>query len=238
MACHGGPDIVEDNLVLCLDAANTKSYDDSESGFPGGGTWNDLSGSGNNGTLSNGPTFSSDNGGSIVFDGINDHVDFASSNDFRFGTGDFTISYWSNFNVLGSLDSPIDMRGSSWENTGYSDYIESNKWKTWYKSPSYPSAADNWYTSSATLVTDKWYNFVVSRDSGTVKFYINNVLDGSVTFNNDMVGAGLVIGWNVSSQSGRSFDGKFAWLGIYKGRGLSTTEIAQNFNALKGRFNL
>ena len=56
--------IITENLVLCLDAANSKSY-------PGSGTtWTDLSGNGNNATLTNGPTYSSANGGSIVFDGV------------------------------------------------------------------------------------------------------------------------------------------------------------------------
>jgi hypothetical protein len=65
-----GPNIVTDGLVLYLDAANQKSY-------PGTGTtWNDLSGNGNNGTLVNGPTFNSDNNGSIVFDGVDDYVNF------------------------------------------------------------------------------------------------------------------------------------------------------------------
>ena len=60
--------IVTDGLVLCLDAGNSKSY-------PGTGTtWTDLSGRGNTGTLTNGPTYSSANGGSIVFDGSNDFV--------------------------------------------------------------------------------------------------------------------------------------------------------------------
>ena len=55
--------IVKDGLVLALDAGNTKSY-------PGSGTsWSDLSGQGNTGTLTNGPTYSSADGGSIVFDG-------------------------------------------------------------------------------------------------------------------------------------------------------------------------
>ena len=58
------PRIITDGLVLCLDAANKQSY-------PGSGTvWTDLAGS-NNGTLTNGPTFSSANGGSIVFDACN-----------------------------------------------------------------------------------------------------------------------------------------------------------------------
>ena len=53
MSAYSGPEISNDGLVLCLDAANFKSY-------PGTGTtWTDLSGLGNNGTLTNGPTYSS-----------------------------------------------------------------------------------------------------------------------------------------------------------------------------------
>jgi hypothetical protein len=63
-----GPNIVTDGLVLALDAGSKKSYAGS------GTTWKDLSGNGNNGTLVNGPTFNSANGGSIVFDGVDDYV--------------------------------------------------------------------------------------------------------------------------------------------------------------------
>jgi hypothetical protein len=60
--------VVTDGLVLNLDAGLPASY-------PGSGTtWFDLSGSGNDGTLTNGPTYSSSNGGSLVFDGSNDYV--------------------------------------------------------------------------------------------------------------------------------------------------------------------
>jgi hypothetical protein len=62
------PPIVTDGLVLYLDAGNSNSY-------PGSGTtWSDISGNGYNGTLTNGPTFNSANGGGIVFDGTNDYV--------------------------------------------------------------------------------------------------------------------------------------------------------------------
>ena len=58
--------IVTSGLVLCLDAANPRSY-------PGSGTsWLDISGNDKYGTLNNGPTFSSDNAGVINFDGTND----------------------------------------------------------------------------------------------------------------------------------------------------------------------
>jgi hypothetical protein len=86
MSIGYGPRVVTDGLVLALDAADTNSY-------PGSGTtWNDLSGNGNTGTLTNGPTYSSDNGGSIVFDGTNDYVPLVNN------LGDpqqFTIEFWA-----------------------------------------------------------------------------------------------------------------------------------------------
>jgi hypothetical protein len=67
---HGGPgNIVTSGLVLNLDAANPRSYPPPYNGV----TWTTLAGS-NNGTLINGPTFNSSNGGSIVFDGVNDYI--------------------------------------------------------------------------------------------------------------------------------------------------------------------
>jgi hypothetical protein len=79
MATEGGPNIITDGLVLALDAASPRSY-------PGTGTtWYDVSGYGNNGTLTNGPTF---NSGSIVFDGVNDYLKTPSIPNFR------TISLW------------------------------------------------------------------------------------------------------------------------------------------------
>ena len=67
MGINYNPKIVTDGLVLCYDAANDRSYPNT------GTTWTDLAGS-NNGTLTNGPTFDTTNGGSIVFDGTNDRI--------------------------------------------------------------------------------------------------------------------------------------------------------------------
>ena len=72
MSLNHSPSIVTDGLVLCLDAANPRSYPKS------GTTWSDLAGA-SNGTLTNGPTFDSGNGGGIIFDGTNDFIDLGSS---------------------------------------------------------------------------------------------------------------------------------------------------------------
>ena len=82
--------IVTDGLVFYVDAGNGDSY-------PGTGTtWSDLVGS-NNGTLTNGPTFDSGNGGSIVFDGTNDYI----STQLTCGTT-FTWSVWFKTDVVSS----------------------------------------------------------------------------------------------------------------------------------------
>ena len=61
------PRIVTDGLVLAIDAANTKSY-------PGSGTtWYDISRNNSNGSLVNGSTFSSENLGTVTFNGVDQY---------------------------------------------------------------------------------------------------------------------------------------------------------------------
>ena len=68
MASSVAPNIVTDGLVLALDAANTKSY-------PGSGTnIKDISGNGNDGTLTNGPTYDTTFKGAFDLDGSNDAI--------------------------------------------------------------------------------------------------------------------------------------------------------------------
>ena len=88
MAFHFSSKIVTDGLAFYVDAANQKSY-------PGTGTsWRDLSLGGNNGTLINGPTFDSANGGSIVFDGVDDYTSFGTT--LGNGWSGITVSVWIN----------------------------------------------------------------------------------------------------------------------------------------------
>ena len=73
MGTAGGPKLVTNGLVLALDAASPKSYAGS------GTTWSDLTGNNLDATLFNGPTFSTDNYGTIVFDGDDDYGQISSS---------------------------------------------------------------------------------------------------------------------------------------------------------------
>src|SRR6056300_382098 len=88
--------IVTDGLVLNLDAARKDSYNRT------GTTWNDISGNGNNGTLTNGPTFDSEDYGSIVFDGVDDYVTVSATPINSVLTNQITIETFINSNDLTS----------------------------------------------------------------------------------------------------------------------------------------
>ena len=86
MSLSHSPSIVTSGLVLCLDAANTRSY-------PGSGTsWYNLAGTINTGVLTNGPTYGSTNLGSIVFDGVDDYVDMPAN---MGSMANYTIMFWA-----------------------------------------------------------------------------------------------------------------------------------------------
>ena len=105
-----GQKIITDGLVMHLDAAQLRSYPTT------GTTWTDLSGNGNNGTLINGPTFNSGNGGSIVFDGVNDYVTGFNSISIN-TTSSFAIEFWFN---LTSFTNPYPTLLQIKTNTTYS----------------------------------------------------------------------------------------------------------------------
>jgi len=117
-----GPNISTSGLVLALDAANTKSY-------PGSGTtWTDMSGNNNNGTLTNGPTFNSANGGSIVFDGSNDFVTLGNQSVLGFTNGIFSVEAWvyiPNSWTAGSQYPNLISKGATagWDTDGWSLFL-------------------------------------------------------------------------------------------------------------------
>ena len=111
------PSLVTNGLVLNLDAGNSASYVGS------GTTWNDLVGS-NHGTLINGPIFNTGNGGSIVFDGIDDVISFG--NILNMGLNSWTMSCWVKFDGgLGTMGIMGKTSYRAYEGR-YSFYIDNN----------------------------------------------------------------------------------------------------------------
>ena len=225
MAGSAGPDLVQNGLVLALDAADKNSY-------PGTGTnWYDLISNANTGTLTNGPTFSSANGGRIVFDGTNDYVSGTTS-----GLVSSVISMDIWFNVNSSKT--------------YSALMGSNvteKYEMLIKSGGaieVSLSTNNYMQYNNILSLNTWTNIVVTAVSGTQwKMYKNGVYLGSPT---SSIGTWQVSGTSISNfDLGRirndvatfAYSGNISTVKIYN-RELTASEVLQNYNATKTRFGL
>lgn len=218
--------IVTDGLVLCLDAANRRSY-------PGAGTiWTDLSGNGNNGTLTNGPTFSGANGGSIVFDGVDDFTSLSGT--INLGST-FTILSWVKLSTLAGGEYIVygtDANGAD-NSLGF---ISNTVWLFATET----ADVNNFSLIGGSIAsTNIWYCIGCTINGSTAKIYLNGVELNSTT-------RAFTIGaWNSSGNSigrrgslaQRYFPGNIASVQAYN-RVLSITEIAQNYNAQKARFGL
>ena len=237
MAINAGPKIVEDGLILCLDAANKKSY-------PRTGTvWTDLTANKNNGTLTNGPTFNSANGGSIVFDGSNDRTETNYTE--ALGTSDFSYECWVRYTVTNQTGSLISKRSNvAYEQaslfiSGRQDGgITGAKVCFYHRSGNIRS-----FASSLNYNDDKWHHIVLSSvHDGKTSLYIDNeeIASRDNALSTITETPPILIGCAAdgsSPYSGRisHFNGKIAIAKVYT-RALSAKEIKQNYLATKGRF--
>jgi hypothetical protein len=246
MGFSRGPKIVTDGLVLALDAGSKKSYAGS------GTTWKDLSGNGNNGTLVNGPTFDSGNGGSIVFDGGNDYISLGSSLssintttlsiEFVFKCTDSDGSY----NPIFSWHTAQNNHGyislgnftGAWPNESISIYMRNSN-------TDYLSFA---YTNGHSFYQDsQFHHAVFILKTNSYKIYVDGVektLNG--TFRNGSTSTTMLTNMfnletsptaeiGVGSSFSQYFKGEIPILKIYN-RALTAEEILQNYNATKSRF--
>jgi hypothetical protein len=244
MAISYNPRTVTNGLVLCLDAGNTKSY-------PGSGTtWRDLSGRGNNGTLTNGPTYNSSNGGSIVFDGTNDYATIPSPSPFS-GTQLFTFEIWVKFvSITGNFGSTNKcawlFSGGSGAGEGQAEFgvLSANNSSftpntiTFGRGTGGTTGSLNINVSSL-ISNGSWYQIVLVRSASDAQIlYLNGSSIGtgnvSNSFSNGIVNFGSLA--NNSSYSGY-LNGSLTGLKIYN-RALTAAEVSQNYNALRGRYGI
>ena len=222
MALGHGPTIVTNGLVLALDAADRNSY-------PGSGTtWTDLSGNGNTGTLTNGPTYSSSNGGSIVFDGTDDKVTFPNTTVST--SAGITVEVWFRTSSGTKYQDIFDMSDA------FGVWITTN-----YNSTGKITASFNTTTGimSADYSTNTWYQVVISGSGTSNTLYLNGVsvatasqtVATSVNYNTARIG-------NVDGDRASEYlVGNVASLKFYN-RALTAAEVQQNFNAVRGRFGV
>lgn len=215
MAISYNTSIVRNGLVLHLDAANVKSY-------PGTGTvWNDLSGNGNNGSLLNGVGYSSNNSGIMSFDGTNDYVETASSINMDFAS--FSVLAW--FKTTQSADAKI-----------FSNSITYHPIQTYNGTM---RTCVNGCTIGTTVINDGvWRLATVVGDTTSIRLYLNNNTAPEITQAKTTTTTNTVpnIG-KAGDMNAYYFSGDISQVSVYS-RALSVNEIQQNFNAMRGRYNV
>ena len=227
----GGPNIVLDGLVLWLDAANTKSY------VSGSNTWTDLSRSGNNGTLNNNPTFSNANGGTIVFDGVNESITIPYS-------GSTANNY--TFNIVmksNTMDSDPANRQTLFglSNNGTSTFrqFDLEIWQNLgrgFRGTGGPTQNIDFfvYTWTPTADANNISMYTVTLYSTGQQIYVNGVLRNTISqayvanFNTIRLATRVADNW---------WNGNCYAFSMYD-RILTSQEILQNYNAIKTRFGL
>lgn len=221
------PSIVTNGLVLHLDAGNPASY-------PGSGTtWTDLSGNGNNGTLTNGPTFDSANGGSIVFDGTDDYA--VTTTNIQ-GLSELTKevfikipTYTTNQQII--LDLSVGIRLEI--NEGYFNSLLGNG-SSWI----YGYDAATSIRPSSTYSANVYYHVCVTEKSGGfAKMYINGILNNSLAIGSATTPVLQLFIARFSTGTGNELAANIPIVRLYN-RALSDKEVFQNYYAQKSRFGL
>ena len=218
-----GAPVVDDNLKLWLDAGQTSSYSGS------GTTWTDLSGAGNNGTLTASPTFSSIVGGGTFT--LNGSTQYAATT-LNSGTiSDGTLSAWcypiaspnaANFDGIIDGDLPGSYGTGIGINNGTYQAILNNQF---------------WTTIGQAVTLNQWVMVSMTFTATTAVFYLNGTQAASLTYTRGAVSPGNNYLIGKSAANARYFNGRISAAMVYN-RALTADEIAQNFNALRRRYNI
>lgn len=212
------PTLVTDGLVLNLDAGNSSSYSGT------GSTWINLGTAGTdaNGTLMNGPTYSTSGGGCLVFNGSNQYVSCTVTK-----TANCSFSCWAK--TTAALSQPMlfiaGPNGSGPDLFFYSGVIS---WNTWDGAGapfgSIPATANNGY----------WHHYCVVTDTAAnnTKLYYDGSLLGSTTYKSAAASTELRIGGTTDTYMWNGSIASFTINNI----ALTATQVLSNYNVLRERF--
>lgn len=243
--------IVTNGLMMYVDGSK----------YTSGTTWYDLSGNGNNVTLTGTPTYNTANGGYLTFDGSTQYG-VAGSITSASGFLQYTVELWINPTTLTNYGGPFDANYNyvgTGANSNIGPRFETNaagKFNTVlgdnsttvnsnysaYEITGYPYSYLSTDSTFGTFQAGQWYHVVMTRNAaGQVSTFYNGTpievnkphgFTHSNTFTNVNIGRGFALG-----STGRYWNGSIASVKIYN-RGLTRDEVIQNYNASASKFNI
>jgi hypothetical protein len=215
--------IIKNGLVLNIDSANYLSYV---------GTLNtayDLSGFGNTATLVNGTGFTGTNGGAFLFDATDDYISMGTASSVK--PTQLTLACFFKINSINAPNVIVGKQGTGVGAASYALVVQNGKLNFRIESGGIQDAS---YTFSNTST----YNYAVGTyDGSTMKLYLNGSLVGTATTSVSIIYSDsypLLMGYYANAFATNMSIGS---LKLYN-RALSATEVMQNFNAMRERYNL
>jgi len=227
------PDIIRDGLVLYLDAGTSNSYNR----YSSAGVWKDVNGNNVTGSLINGPVFDSANGGSILFDGVDDYVQLPA----------LGLDYPFNLSMIAMVPSAPVVNGIA---VTLSDPTANNKSvgiglqpesaiaqiRAYYYSPStgFQTAAQS------NPLFDTVYNISANYTTSNTVLYVNGSLINTLNLVQTKQWTETSTSYNIArlNRVGTIYYGGLIFQTLIYNRTLSSSEILQNYNTTKGRFGL
>ena len=215
--------IVRNGLVLNIDAANPSSYS-------GAGTSAfDLSGFGNTATLVNGTGFGTSGGGTFVFDSTDDYISMGTSSYVK--PTQLSLACFFKINAINAPNVIVGKQGTGVGAASYALVVQFGKLNFRIESGGIQDAS---YTFSNTST----YNYAVGTyDGSALKLYLNGSLVGTATTSVSIIYSDsypLLMGYYANAFATNMNIGSMQ---LYN-RALSATEVIQNFNALRERYNI
>jgi hypothetical protein len=216
------PGIVTNGLVLNLDASFIPSYPRT------GTTWYDMNGI-NNGTLTNAPTFNSANGGSIVFDGVDDYINIPTS--ITMGSQNTVIAF------IKLSASNTDSVVFCPEANGVDNWLGISSNRVFLYATEISDVNNFAIQGSTTLNTSGtvWYQIASTINNNVATIYLNGAQENTIT-QNFTIGSWTSVA-NIGRRGGfsmtRYFNGSIGLVQVYN-RVLSPYEISKNYIACIG----
>jgi hypothetical protein len=230
MALNHSPKIVTNGLAIYLDAKNPKSYSGS------GNVWSDLSGNGCTGTISNSPTFSN---GIFSFNGTDQSVNIVNS--IQFGSTSFSVGFWINFPVLGNASGLFSWNTDSFNSNakGLEARVRLTGIIEYALGDGTGGNAATRVSSVGSLLTNTWYYVCYTHNfNSIITAYKNGISQGTTDYStegnspfNDTYAIILAAGGNGFANI------QLPNFHVYN-RVLSSDEVLQNFNAIRGRYSI
>ena len=217
--------IVKNGLVLNIDASNPSSYS-------GAGTSAfDLSGFGNTATLVNGTGFGTTGGGTFVFDSTDDYISMGTSSSVK--PTQLSLACFFKINAINAPNVIVGKQGPSSGAASYALVVQSGLLNFRIS-----NSSGTEYNASTSFSNTSSYNYAVGTyDGSNLRLYLNGASVGNSSVSISIAYSdsySLLMGYYANAFATNMNIGSMQ---LYN-RALSATEVMQNFNAMRERYNI